>query len=51
LRLQKLAKAGMLIAFHHMPFRTDSELNKIELVLKKENSANMIAREGFSFEI
>ncbi len=52
LRLQKLANAGMLIAFHHMPFRTDEELNKIEAdMLKSDNPANMIAREGYSFTL
>ena len=52
LRLQELANAGQLIAFHHMPFRTDAELNKIEQdILQKENASNMIAREGFSFTL
>lgn len=46
LRLQKMSDAGALIAFHHMPFRTDDELDEIEQMLKQQNPENRIAREG-----
>lgn len=51
LRLQTEAGAGAMIAFHHMPFRVDSELDEIEKGLKAQNDKNMIGREGFSFDI
>ena len=51
LRLQRETNAGMLIAFHHMPFRIDKELLDIEKSLKEPNEQNMIAREGFKFSI
>ena len=51
LRLQKEANSGSMIAFHHMPFRVDEELDLIEKGLKEQNDRNMVAREGFSFEI
>lgn len=46
LRLQKLAKADAVAAIHHMPFRVDSELDKIETMMRREKAANCIAREG-----
>ena len=51
MRLQKEAGAGALIAFHHMPFRVDDELDHIEKGLKEQDERNMIAREGFRFQI
>jgi len=45
-RLARLAKAGAMVASHHMPFRNDTELEEIEKELKRENDANSIAREG-----
>ena len=51
MRLKKEASAGALIAFHHMPFRVDDELDHIEKGLKEQDERNMIAREGFRLQI
>ena len=51
LRLQNLANAGALVAFHHMPFRTDMELDEIERMLKRQNPLNRVAREGEKMSI
>lgn len=51
LRLQELAGAGSLIAFHHMPFRADDELDEIEKMLKRQNASNRVAREGDTIRI
>ena len=49
LHLQKLANAKQLFAFHHMPFRGDTELDKLEKLLRRENPQNAVAREGFRY--
>lgn len=46
MRLCKLAKAGSFLAFHHMPFRSDRELDDIEKKIKMENPQNGVAREN-----
>jgi phosphoribosyl 1,2-cyclic phosphodiesterase len=51
LRLQEASGAGALIAYHHMPFRSDYELDDIEIMLKKQNSHNVIGREGSGLKI
>lgn len=51
LRLQKIANAGAVAAFHHMPFRVDTELDAIERMLKEQNSKNRIAREGHTVKL
>lgn len=45
-RLCKLAKTGGLRASHHMPYRTDGELEMIDKMLKDEADNASIAREG-----
>ncbi len=46
MRLCSRAKAGGLRAFHHMPFRTDSDLEKIEKEMQQCLPNCAIAREG-----
>lgn len=46
LRLQEASNAVSVAATHHMPFRVDTELDLIELKLKEQSEANMVAREG-----
>lgn len=50
-RLCKEANARSFMAFHHMPFRHDDELDLIEKKLKSENPGNRIAREGFCLKL
>jgi len=45
-RLGKLANAGAMHAFHHIPQRTDAELAVSEKQIKEINPQNSIAREG-----
>lgn len=45
-RLCKLAKAGGVLATHHMPFRTDDALDEIERDIYGELENSGIAREG-----
>lgn len=45
-RLGKLANAGALKAFHHIPQRTDAQLEASEKVIQEINPNNSIAREG-----
>ncbi len=46
IRLAKLSNAKSMLASHHMPFRTDDDLEQIERAMKKENEAYKVAREG-----
>jgi len=46
MRLCKLANAGAYLAYHHMPFRVDSELDLIEAEIKKTQPKSGVAREG-----
>ena len=48
MRLAKLAGAKRYFAFHHMPFRTDSDLDKIEMQISNEMPGSGIARETCS---
>jgi len=51
IRLAKLAKAGSIYAFHHMPFRTDQELDMIEKKLQTDQVNFKIAREGDNIKL
>ena len=51
MRLCKLANAGAMRAFHHMPFRSDDELDLIEKKIKAENPKSGVAREGVTEKI
>ena len=46
MRLCKAANAGAFKAFHHMPFRTDKDLDKIEKIIQRELPKCGVAREG-----
>lgn len=46
IRLCQLAGAGGIMATHHMPFRTDSELDSIQKNLYGSHTRSGIAREG-----
>ena len=46
IRLCKAAGAGAFLAFHHMPFRTDDELDLIEKLIKEALPDSGIAREN-----
>jgi len=50
-RLCKLANAGALKAFHHIPQRTDAELAVSEKIIQEINPKNSIAREGEVVEL
>ncbi len=50
-RLCKLANAGAIKAFHHIPQRTDAELAISDVFIKKSNPANSIAREGETIKL
>ena len=51
IRLAKLSHARSMLASHHMPFRTDDDLEYIERAMKKENEAYKIAREGDNIKL
>ncbi len=46
IRLAKLAKAGAVRAVHHMPFRTDQELDRIEKSMQADEYDFAMAREN-----
>ncbi|MEM7214208.1 MAG: MBL fold metallo-hydrolase [Pseudomonadota bacterium] len=46
MRLCESAKAGAFRAFHHMPFRTDADLAKIETIIQESMPESGVAREG-----
>lgn len=46
IRLCKMADAKAMRAFHHMPFRTDADLDDIETYIRRELPDGAIAREG-----
>ncbi|MBL4890441.1 MAG: MBL fold metallo-hydrolase [Rhizobiaceae bacterium] len=50
-RLCKAANAGAYLAYHHMPFRVDDELDQIEAEIKKTLPKSGIAREGDVIEL
>jgi len=51
MRLCKLANAGCFLAFHHMPSRTDLQIEKIEAMIKLTMPDCGIAREGTSISL
>jgi len=51
IRLCKKANARAFLAFHHMPFRTDDELDAIEVEIKKALPSSGIAREGDTHQL
>ncbi len=46
LRLREKAKAKAFLGLHHMPFRTDNDIDLIEAAIKTRHPASGIAREG-----
>ena len=46
MRLCREAGAKAFMAFHHMPFRTDLELNSFEQEIREDNCKSGVAREG-----
>lgn len=46
LRLRAKSNAGAYFAIHHMPFRTDAEVNAIEAQIRKRHAKSGVAREG-----
>lgn len=46
IRLAKISNAKSMLASHHMPFRTDHDLEHIERAMKKENETYKVARDG-----
>ncbi|MCP4071971.1 MAG: MBL fold metallo-hydrolase [Hyphomicrobiales bacterium] len=48
LRMAKRANVKRYFAFHHMPFRSDDELDQIELEISKELPGSGVARENGS---
>ena len=51
IRLAKISKAKSMLASHHMPFRTDDDLEQIERAMKKENETYKVAREGDKIQL
>jgi phosphoribosyl 1,2-cyclic phosphodiesterase len=51
LRLRDKAGAGAFLALHHMPFRTDDELDAIEVAIKKWHAPSGVAREGQTIKL
>jgi len=49
LRLAKLAGVKKYFAFHHMPFRSDEELDEIEMEISGQMPGSGVARECFEF--
>jgi phosphoribosyl 1,2-cyclic phosphodiesterase len=46
LRLRAKANAHSYLAIHHMPFRTDKEIDQIEAKIRKQSPKSGVAREG-----
>lgn len=46
LRLRKKAAAGAVLCIHHMPFRTDAEVDEIEAQMRASHRPSGCAREG-----
>ncbi len=51
LRLAEAANAGRYFAYHHMPFRTDKELDAIDRKIAKQRKGSGVAREGMMIEL
>lgn len=50
-RLCAAAKAGRMFAMHHVPFRTDDEVDIIEQAIKQQHRASGVAREGMMLRL
>jgi len=51
MRLCKEANAAAFLAFHHMPFRVDKELDRIEKIIRDDNPNSGVAREGVTIKL
>lgn len=51
LRLREAAGARAMLALHHMPFRTDQEIDAIEADIRKSHGQSGIAREGMTIAL
>jgi phosphoribosyl 1,2-cyclic phosphodiesterase len=51
LRLRKRANAGAFLAFHHMPFRTDLEIDALEKSIQLNHARSGVAREGMTVRL
>ncbi|MEC9344061.1 MAG: MBL fold metallo-hydrolase [Pseudomonadota bacterium] len=51
LRLREKAGAGAVFALHHMPFRTDEEVDAIEAAMQKRHARSGVAREGQKIDL
>lgn len=51
LRLRKLANAGACLAMHHMPFRTDAEIDALEKSIQQSHPGSGVAREGMTVRL
>lgn len=51
MRLCKEANAAAFLAFHHMPFRVDKELDRIEKKIRNGNPNSGVAREGVTIKL
>ena len=49
LRIRAKAGAGAYHAIHHMPFRTDDEIDAIEAAIRARHPASGVAREGDTY--
>ena len=48
LRLRAAAGAGRMLAMHHMPFRTDDEVDIIDKLIRKQHAGSGVAHEGMT---
>jgi phosphoribosyl 1,2-cyclic phosphodiesterase len=51
LRLRKRANAGAFLALHHMPFRTDLEIDALEKAIQLNHAKSGVAREGMTVRL
>lgn len=51
MRLRAKANAGAFLSIHHMPFRTDDELDAIEAAIREEHAQSGVAREAMSIRL
>ena len=51
IRLMKAAGAGAFYAIHHMPYRTDQEVDQIEAAIKAAHGKSGVAREGATLKL
>ena len=51
LRLREKASAGAFLAIHHMPFRTDEEVDEIERAIRRVHPQSGCAREGMTLRL